>query len=134
MIRALDPADDGRLSVAVLAGRGCLADDLSPDHFVEPHVPNGKRASTVIAPQALYLMNNPFVAEQAKAFAASLPKGDEERVQAAYLRAFARPATAEEVSRALRFVGAFEASADRAKAWRAWCQVVFASSEFAYLN
>ena len=103
--------------------------------FVEPHVPNGKRSSTVVAPQALYLMNNPFVAEQAKAFAASLPKEDSERVKAAYLRALARPATADEVSRALRFVGAFKASAgDRAKAWAAWCQVLFASSEFAYLD
>ncbi len=107
--------------------------------FVEPHVGNGKRASTVIASQALYLMNNPFVTAQAKAFADSLKGTDEERVRSAYLRAFAREATADEVGRALSFVQRYEASqadkgAGRAKAWAAWCQVLFASSEFVYVN
>ena len=123
-----------RRSIYLPVIRNNVFDFFQTFDFVEPHVPNGKRASTVVAPQALYLMNNPFVAEQAKAFSASLPKDDGERVRAAYLCAFARPATAEEVSRALRFVESFAASTDRAKAWAAWCQVLFASSEFAYLN
>jgi hypothetical protein len=91
-------------------------------------------------------MNNPFVTAQSKAFADSLLKvsgTDEARVKAAYERAFARPATAEEVSRAVSFVQRYDAAlaakepdstARRAKAWAAWCQVLFASSEFVYVN
>jgi hypothetical protein len=114
--------------------------------FVEPHVSNGKRASTVIAAQALYLLNNPFVAAQAQAFADLLLArggGAEERVRTAYLRAFARPATADEVSRSVHFIQRYEAAlgdsekdatARRARAWASWCQVLFASSEFVYVN
>jgi len=114
--------------------------------FVEPHVPTGKRAHTVVAPQALFLMNNPFVAEQSAAFAASLLIGsgpDADRVTAAYRRAFGRAATTEEAARAGAFVKRYEAGLEavetdgakrRAKAWAAWCQVVFASSEFVYVD
>jgi hypothetical protein len=134
-----------RRSIYLPVIRNNVFDFFQAFDFVEPHVGNGKRASTVIASQALYLMNNPFVTGQAEAFADSLLKdgSDEEHVKAAYLRAFARPATADEVSRALSFVQRYEAAlatkgagaaSRRAKAWAAWCQVLFASSEFVYVN
>ncbi|HEX4606991.1 MAG TPA: PSD1 and planctomycete cytochrome C domain-containing protein [Urbifossiella sp.] len=114
--------------------------------FVEPHVATGKRAVTVVAPQALYLMNNPFVARQSAAFAdrlLKLPGDDAGRVAAAYERAYGRPPTTEEVVRAVGFVERYAAGlagveADAAKrrprAWAAWCQAVFASNEFAYVD
>jgi mono/diheme cytochrome c family protein len=134
-----------RRSIYLPVIRNNVFDFFQAFDFVEPHVGNGKRASTVIASQALYLMNNPFVTAQAEAFAHTLLKDgtDEERVKAAYLRAFARPATADEVSRAVSFVQKYDSSlvetekdATRrsAKAWAAWCQVLFASSEFVYVN
>jgi hypothetical protein len=138
--------DSRRRSIYLPVIRNNVFDFFQAFDFVEPHVSNGKRASTVIASQALYLMNNPFVTAQAEAFAGSLLKGsdsDEERVKAAYLRAFARPATADEVSRAVSFVQRYDAALSEkekdasvrgAKAWAAWCQVLFASSEFVYVN
>ena len=138
--------DSHRRSIYLPVIRNNVFDFFQAFDFVEPHVSNGKRASTVIASQALYLMNNPFVTEQAKAFAASLSKpegNDADRVKAAYLRALARPATDEDVSRAVSFVQRFDAALStketdaatrRAKAWAAWCQVLFASSEFVYVN
>jgi cytochrome c553 len=138
--------DSLRRSIYLPVVRNNVFDFFQAFDFVEPHVANGKRASTVVPSQALYLMNNPFVTAQARAFADSLIQahaGDEDRVRAAYLRAYARPASADEVGRGVTFVlqydaalGAKErdATARRAKAWAAWCQVLFASSEFVYLN
>ena len=131
-----------RRSIYLPVIRNNVFDFFQAFDFVEPHVATGKRASTVIASQALYLMNNPFVVAQAKAFADSLLKdgeNDNDRVASAYRRAFARPATAAEVSRARDFVREYEAALAGAKgahatAWAAWCQVLFASSEFVYVE
>jgi hypothetical protein len=133
---------NARRSVYLPVIRNNVYDFFQTFDFPEPHVPNGKRAVTVVAPQALYLMNNPFVAEQAAAFAGlllKLPGTDEDRVNAAYLRAFARPASVAEVARAVRFLREYEAALPegetrRATAWQAWCHVLFASSEFLYVN
>ena len=135
-----------RRSIYLPVIRNNVFDFFQTFDFVEPHVPNGKRACTVVAPQALYLMNNPFVAEQARAFAGELLKGDSpdpDRVRAAYLRAFGRPASDSEVSRATEFIRAYEAALGaserdaakrRARAWAGWCHVLFASSEFVYVD
>jgi hypothetical protein len=126
--------------------RNTLFDFFQVFDFAEPHVPNGKRASTVIAPQALYLMNSPFVREQAAAFAGSLLSklgSDEERIRRAYLRAYGRPATDVEVNQAIGYLTRYESamasverdqSNRRARAWQSFCQVLFAGSEFIYVN
>ncbi|WP_227254709.1 PSD1 and planctomycete cytochrome C domain-containing protein [Frigoriglobus tundricola] len=137
--------DSLRRSIYLPVIRNNVFDFFQAFDFVEPHVSNGKRASTVIASQALFLLNNPFVTAQAKAFAEVVRRSgdDQEGVKAAYLRAFARPATDEEVSQAISFVQRYDlaltekepnATARRTKAWAAWCQVLFASSEFVYVN
>jgi mono/diheme cytochrome c family protein len=135
-----------RRSVYLPVIRNNVFDFFQAFDFVEPHVSNGKRAATVIPSQALYLMNNPFVVEQSKALADALlsAKGtDAERIARAYPRLFARDATTDEVTRAQSFIQRYEAAlaesvkdptARRAKAWAAWCQVLFASSEFVYVN
>jgi hypothetical protein len=135
-----------RRSVYLPVIRNNVFDFFQAFDFVEPHVSNGKRAATVIPSQALYLLNNPFVVEQSKALADALlsAKGtDAERIASAYPRLFARAATADEVTRAQSFIQRYEAAlaesvkdaaARRAKAWAAWCQVLFASSEFVYVN
>jgi mono/diheme cytochrome c family protein len=138
--------DSTRRSLYLPVVRNNVFEFFQTFDFVEPHVPTGKRAVTVVAPQALYLMNNPFVARQSAAFAdllLKLPGDDVGRVRAAYERAYARSATTEEVARAVGFVDRYETGlagveADPAKrrprAWAAWCQMVFASNEFAYLD
>ncbi|MBN9517882.1 PSD1 domain-containing protein [bacterium] len=138
--------DNARRSLYLPVIRNNVFDFFQTFDFVEPHVPTGKRAVTVVAPQALYLMNNPFVARQSAAFAdalVKLPGDDAARVAAAYERAYSRPPTTEEVARALGFVERYEAglagvepdvAKRRPRAWAAWCQAVFASNEFAYVD
>jgi cytochrome c553 len=108
--------------------------------FVEPHVPTGKRDSTVVAPQALFMMNNPLVVAQSRRFAESLLAAadtDEKRIETAYQRAFGRAPRPDEVSRTIGFLQRYQeglAETDKANrrlaAWQAFCQVLFASSEF----
>jgi len=137
--------DSLRRSIYLPVIRNNVFDFFQAFDFVEPHVSNGKRASTVIASQALYLLNNPQVTAAAKAFAEIVRRAgdDQQSVKAAYLRALSRPATDDEVSLAISFIQRYDlalterepnATARRAKAWAAWCQVLFASSEFVYVN
>ncbi len=113
--------------------------------FPDPSTMTGKRVSTVVAPQALYLLNSPFVRTQSKAFADRVLKAeadDAARVTLAYRLAFGRPATAEEVTQSLGFVKDFEGSLTaendaptrKAKAWAGLCQAIFASNEFVYVE
>jgi hypothetical protein len=80
------------------------------------------------------LLNSRFVIEQSKAFAERLlarPAADDgARVEAAYLAALSRPPTAEERSRALKFLS----ESPRASAWPAFCQALLAGAEFRYLG
>jgi hypothetical protein len=138
--------DNHRRSVYLPVVRNTVFDFFQVFDFAEPHVPNGKRASTVVAPQALYLMNSPLVKEQALAFAESLlqdPGDDSQRVRLAYLRAYGRPAAAQEVAQAIEYIGRYESALAatekeiakcRTKSWQSFCQVLFAGSEFVYVD
>jgi len=138
--------DNHRRSVYLPVIRNSVFDFFQVFDFAEPHVPNGKRASTVVTPQALYLMNSPFVKVQARTFADSLlrqPGDDSARVRTAYLKAYGRPATVEEVDQAMDFVTRYDqalagtesdVSKRRPRAWQSFCQVLFAGSEFVYVE
>jgi mono/diheme cytochrome c family protein len=138
--------DNHRRSVYLPVIRNSVFDFFQVFDFAEPHVPNGKRASTVVTPQALYLMNSPFVKDQARAFAESLLRGpgeDADRVRTAYLKAYGRRATDDEVDQALEFIARYDAaltgtesdvSKRRRGAWQSFCQVLFAGSEFVYVE
>jgi hypothetical protein len=138
--------DNHRRSVYLPVIRNSVFDFFQVFDLAEPHVPNGKRASTVIAPQALYLMNSPFVQAQARTFAESLlrePADEAGRVRLAYLKAYGRPATGEEVREATEYIARYEAalsagekdaSKRRPRAWQSFCQVLFAGTGFVYVN
>jgi hypothetical protein len=134
--------DSLRRSIYLPVVRNNVYDFFQAFDFVEPHVTNGKRANTVVAPQALFMMNNPFVLERAKELAeslASLSGSDEERIATAYMRAYSRAAKPEEIARAVSFLTQYESALPvsvkdparrRARAWQALCHALFASSEF----
>ena len=70
------------------------------------HTP--KRHVTTVPQQALFMMNSPFVAEQARALAASIAQqthlSDEDRIQSAYRRIFGREPAPDEVQLGLEFL------------------------------
>ncbi len=88
-----------------------------------------------MATQALYLLNSPFVQEQAQKMAERLlgDRGldDAGRVALAHQLALSRLPTKAEVQRSMAFVGQYPAEQSSA-AWAALCQALFASAEFRY--
>ena len=105
----------------------------------------GARSVTTVPTQSLYLMNSPFLREQALLTARALLEAggpdDKKRVSDFHLQALNRPATEQEVDRALAFISSFveklgrlpEASENpRLQAWARYCHSVFASNEFLF--
>ena len=113
----------------------------------DPSAVNAKRATTTVAPQALWAMNSPFVLEQAKKWAVGLladtKTTDAGRIKTMYLKAYGRTPTLPETNRALGFVSKMEArlaagepdaARKHLRAWQSLCQVLFASNEFLYID
>ena len=106
----------------------------------------GQRQTSTNAPQALLLMNSPFVLKQAHHAAASslVDQGvdDSVRLQRLYLRTLGRTADTAEVTTALRFITSWETSllaetdpaVRRVQAWESLCQALFMLNEFIYLD
>ncbi len=126
--------------------RNALYDMFQAFDYGDPSMVNAHRATTTVAPQALYAMNSPFVRDAAKAWATDLlakpGMTDAERIDAAYQRAFARPPVPTESERAQKYLTTYEArltaEGDTGKktllAWQSFCQILFASNEFIYIN
>jgi hypothetical protein len=113
--------------------------------FAEQGLVTGNRDTTTVATQALYLLNDPFVQQQAKALAARLLKhadlGDAGRIQLAYRLSLGRAATPKEVERVQGYLADYESAAreegdanPRAAAWASFSQAVLASAEFRYVK
>jgi hypothetical protein len=106
-----------------------LFDGADPTSIVE------KRTDSVVAPQALWLLNSPFALAQTKALAARMesqaPRETAGRIGWLYERLFARPPRAEELQIAAAALAQFGGSA---AAWEQFCQVLLCSNEFTYLD
>ena len=92
-----------------------------------------QREESVVPAQALFLMNNGWVLEQARHAALRLLgdtslADDTQRLRRLYERTFFRAPTPAEQSRALAFVQT--AGGEPEAAWTSLCQTVIASAEF----
>lgn len=113
-----------------------VPDDLSVFDFPEPELLTGKRGITTVPTQALYMMNSPFVVEQAGKTAQRVMKlapDDIARINASHQLLFARQATDEEITDGTAFLRGYPDAKDPLAAWTAYCQTLFASGEFRYL-
>ncbi len=106
----------------------------------DPTMSNGDRDSTVVAPQALFMMNSSVILKHSKTMADSLladkTLDNQGRIRQAYERALSRPPTPQEVDGALTFIGSIakDWQGDEAKAWQSFCKSLLATNEFIYLN
>lgn len=114
--------------------RNNLYDLLEQFDFPDPTMPTGSRNATVVAPQALIMLNSPLATTSAAKLAEKLMTQEQEdaaRVQRAYETLYARPATPHEEQRALAFVKSRSANRD---AWSLLCHTLMAANEFMYLR
>ena len=113
--------------------------------FAEPSLVTGKRDTTTVPSQALYLMNSGFVTRRSEGFAERLLElecDDPRRIDHAYELALGRLPNDKERRFASEFFQEFKSSIDgddsgdadsqREAAWSAFCQALFAAAEFRY--
>jgi hypothetical protein len=110
-----------------------------------PDTTQGKRNVSNVPAQALILMNDPVIVEQAQAWGkavVSQPGSAAARIDALYRRALARPATQEEIARMEAFVAqqgtlyalSPEAALEDERIWADLCHVMFTLKEFIFIG
>jgi hypothetical protein len=122
-------------SVYVPVFRNSLPEVFDAFDFPDPSLVSGRRNSSTVAPQALFMMNNPFVISQAKLAAERLlgesHDDDDARITRAYRLTVGREPTAGERSVAAKFL---RTNTDPKAAWAALFQVLFASADFRFVE
>jgi Protein of unknown function (DUF1553) len=120
-------------------------DILNLFDFKDPDQVVGTRIPTVVPTQTLYLLNAPFVKDEAALLAKRLLSDqtldDQARVSALMMEALNRPATPRDVAQAAEFIAKTKDGIITAKlattdatqdAWARYCHVILVSSEFLY--
>jgi hypothetical protein len=106
-----------------------------------PDASDERRNVSTVAPQALFLLNNPFTLQQARHLAdrviaeapAERAESESLRIQHAYRLLFQRPPIDEELAIARELVSQ-SAPAEPKAGWIALAHVLLCSNEFAYLD
>jgi hypothetical protein len=136
-----------RRSIYLPVVRNMLPDVLTLFDAADPNGVTAVRNDTTVPAQTLFLLNNPFVREQALYFAesilADMKMKDGDRIAAVYFRALGRKPAAEEIHTGQEFLAGYSADArklgrpeDAAKkaAWQSFCQMILCSNEFLYVE
>jgi hypothetical protein len=104
------------------------------------------RSRSTVPIQALYLMNNPFVQENAARFARRLTEASAEpqsRIARGYELAWGRLPTRPELARVLRFIGEARAASAapgapeesrESQAWTSFAKLLLIANEFLYID
>jgi hypothetical protein len=131
----------GRRSLYLAVRRNFLTPTFLAFDYPTPFSTMGKRTVSNVPAQALTMMNNPFVLQQAETWAKRVlvepglnPK---QRLAKMYLTAFARPPSESEVTDALEFVqeqGKVYGRADDPRVWQDLCHVLMNVKEFIFVN
>jgi hypothetical protein len=103
--------------------------------FANPDTHSPQRFQTTVPQQALFLLNSPFLHEQARHLARRV--GDvpaESRVAALHRLAFGRPPTADDAALAAEFLGDRNAPAGSLTEWEEYAQVLLLANEFAFVD
>jgi cytochrome c553 len=104
-------AQSRRRSIYLPLLRGLTPNSLAAFDFAEQGMVTGARDTTTVAPQALYLLNDPFVRVQSQALAERLLQpakmSDARRIDLAYRVALGRSATAAETARATEYLAQY---------------------------
>ncbi len=112
----------------------------------DPNVSTDVRTSATVPLQALYSMNNPFVTDQAAAFARRLSGsglGPAARIGMAHQLAYARPSRPEENERGVAYIESYQqelvrsgvaAAEAQLEAWTSYARVLLTANEFVYID
>jgi len=130
-----------RRSIYLAVRRNFLSPFFLAFDYPPPATTMGQRSTSNVPAQALALMNDPFVAQQAQRWARralAAEMDDAERVGVLYLAAFARPPTSVELADSRAFLedqaARYPEPEARERAWGDLCHVLFNTKEFVFSN
>ena len=136
-----------RRSVYLPIMRSAVYEVFQAFDFADPSVLAGKRASTTVAPQALFMMNGDLIMRESQRMAEHLlarQGGDDAaRVRDVYIRVFGREPAREEINQCIDFVQRYQAALTeendpapnpRVRAWQGLCKMLIASNEFVFVE
>jgi hypothetical protein len=134
----------GRRSVYLEVRRNFLSPMMLAFDTPVPFSTVGRRNTSNVPAQALILMNDPFVVEQARRWAERMLSTTglefDQRVRLAYLQAIARPPSEDELAQVAVFFaeqereyGNRDAARRDARVWADFCHVLFNVKEFTFL-
>ena len=132
------PKEQVRRSVYLTIRRNTLNPLITAFDGPKPFTTVGRRDSTNVPAQSLTLLNDPFVIDAAKRWAATLDMthADDAKVDTLFRQALGRKASPAEHAAAARYLGDLKAApADRAdQAWTDFAQSMLNLKEFLYLK
>lgn len=112
--------------------------------FASPDASSPQRYTTTVPQQALFLMNSPFVVEQAKRLAARPEIAGQadaaQRIERLYRLCYGRAPEADEISLGLQFVTTMDKPAggkqngSSLSVWEKYAQVLLLANEFAFVD
>jgi hypothetical protein len=135
-----------RRSIYLPVVRNALPDVLMLFDAADPNGVTAMRNDTTVPPQALFLLNHPFVRTQALHLAGRVLRTDgmdAERIRAAYRVALGRDPHSGELADSERVLKDYAAlavargqkqDAVRALAWQSFCQTLLCGNEFLYVE
>jgi hypothetical protein len=129
-----------RRSVYVPVFRSSLPELFEVFDFANPSLVTGRRDVSTVAPQALFMMNHPFVRTQARHTAERLLSDsrleDANRIEHAYLQILGRHATEAEVMLSQQFLKSVTDLTEKGQveAWTQMVQSMFSTIEFRYIR
>ncbi len=102
--------------------------------FASPEQHTPQRFQTTVPQQALFLMNSPFVIDQAKATANRTSGEPYERIDSLYQAILGRLPTTNERNLSIEFVKSSNDSAEGLTKWDQLAQILMLSNEFAFVD
>ena len=105
-----------------------------------------QRSEAIVPPQALFMMNNPWVAEQAQKFAARMiaqSSAPAARIRLAFEIAFGRPPQDAEIAHGENYIEHYRRQSSEigesneqaeAEAWTSYARILLSSNEFFYVD
>jgi hypothetical protein len=141
-------AEQNRRSIYMFTKRGLLSPMMTAFDLCDVTQPCGQRDITTVAPQALVMLNNPFIHQRGLHLAEQILSEHGEwvdRIEALWLRVYARPPRADEVQIAQHYLqtqlpmfaksaGDNDTARQEALCFASLCVGLFNSNEFFYVD
>ncbi len=135
--KSIDPLDPAttRRTIYSAVSRLELNKLLAMFDFPDPNIHSDRRVETTTPLQKLFVLNSPFIVEQAARISERLQKDasddDRKRIDRAYRLLYARPPSDKEIAVGLKFLSR---DGDRAANWKHYAHALLAANEMMFAD